>query len=806
MSAAVALEEGGDGWWDTLRRQDLRLVPAAATTWLGGLLGVRLAWPWAVACGTAGVLVGVLLALRCRRSPVLRLVAWTLLVSGVAVAASTGLRLRHDQANPLRVAAADGTRMALLVEVGEPASPVHSVGFGSRRAGVRAEVLHGTVLAVRRAAGWTAADGAIVLITPVRGWEHLLRGQRVTVRGRLAPPYPGQAAVAVVRVSEQPAGVAPASAVQRAAEVFRAGLRTAAASMSGPSRGLLPGLVIGDRSTLSEQVAQDFRTSGMAYLTAVGGWHFMIVIGAVLLLLRLLRAPPQLSALIGGAVLLAFLEIAGPRPSVLRAAVMVAVLLLAMATGRSRSTVGALCAAVIGLVLAKPSFAADTGFALSVLATGALLLAVPPLVRLLRRRGIPAGFAELLAVATAAHLATAPVIAAEFGAFSTVSVLANVLAEPAFVPAMVLGTLAMAASPLAPPVAASLAQLAQPATGWLIGVAHWTAGVPAASIPWPEGWPGALALIAAIAGAVLLLRLRKARVLLLVCAVSAVLLFVPARIIGLGWPPDRWAMVDCDVGQGDAEVLATDRPHRAVLVDTGPDPEAVAGCLHRLGITHVPLVVLSHLHADHVGGLAAVLRHQQVGAVAVGVSRQPAWAWQQVRQEARAAHVPIVQLRRGEQLSWPGLTLRVLGPEPEDALPDDGDDSGTAINDTSVVLKAVTAAGRVLLTGDIELRAQADLLADGADVTADILKIPHHGSRYSAPKFLAAVHARIAVASAGQGNPYGHPSPVTLRRLRADGATVLCTNRAGDIAIVAGASGPLVVRRGDPRPPPDAGP
>jgi competence protein ComEC len=309
-------------------------------------------------------------------------------------------------------------------------------------------------------------------------------------------------------------------------------------------------------------------------------------------------------------------------------------------------------------------------------------------------------------------------------------------------------------------------------------------------------------MAASIVAAGWVLRRRRVRVLVAVALLGLVLFFVPGRVVRPGWPPEGWAMVDCDVGQGDAEVLATATPGRAVLVDTGPDPAYVEACLDRLGVTRIPLIVFSHLHADHIGGLAGALAGRSVGAIAVGASRVPAWAWDQVRALAAQAHVPVLQLRRGQRLSWPGLSFRVIGPEPEDALATGATDDGTAINNTSVVLLARTRAGTVLLSGDVERQSQLDLLADGAPVRADVLKIPHHGSRYSAEKFLEAVHARIAVASAGKGNPYGHPSPVTLRELHQDGALVLRTDQDGSVAILPGRDGPVALTRGDPLPAP----
>jgi competence protein ComEC len=267
-----------------------------------------------------------------------------------------------------------------------------------------------------------------------------------------------------------------------------------------------------------------------------------------------------------------------------------------------------------------------------------------------------------------------------------------------------------------------------------------------------------------------------------------------------GWPPPGWAVVACDVGQGDAIVLATGRPGWVVLVDAGPDDGPVDACLDRLGVQGIALVVLSHLHADHVGGLAGALRDRAVGGVAVGPVREPGWALQDVAAAASGAGVPVVALAAGRRLLWPALTLDVIGPRHPAAFVD-GDD-GTAVNDGSLVLRARTPAGSVLLTGDVELAAQADLLASGADLRADVLKMPHHGSRYTSVAFLNAVSPRAVLVSVGAGNRYRHPDPGLIGGLERAGAAVRRTDLTGDVAVVGSSVDLELVSRGSPLPAP----
>jgi competence protein ComEC len=805
---------------------DVRLLPAAAAVWLATLLGLDLGWVWTVVCATAfAAIAGLVLVTRrpvaappstllvlaartpATRRSALRTGAWAVLLCALLTATWTGARVHAAQANPLIGLAARGGWVDLRVTLTDLPKPIMSVGFASRPGGARSVLIPADAEAVTDDHGTTprSAYGPVLLIAPTRNWSGLLRGQELDASGDITVPLPSSAGggpVAVLRVRGPPTHVTPPSAVQHAADVLRRGLRTASAGLPDDDRGLLPAVVVGDRTGVTQPVLDDFRLSGMDYLMAVGGLHFMVVCGAVLWSLRRIGVGPRICAVVTGGVLITFGEVAGGEPNVLRAGLMVGVTLLALATGRARSALSALAGSIIVLLLGRPEFATDVGFALSVLATAAMVTLARPTARALERRGVPGGVAELLAVALVAQVATAPLIAAAYGQLSVPSLLANALVEPAFVPAMLLGALAMGCAVASPWLAAVVAHVALPEVAWLRIVAHHTARLPGSAISWPTGWWGGAALAAVLGAVVVALRFRRLRALMAAVLVGLFVAVVPARLFAPTWPPPSWAMVDCDVGQGDGEVLATGQPGRVVVVDTGPDDEAIEDCLTRLDVDSIPLVVLSHLHADHVGGLPAVLRDWTVGAVAVGPTRVPDWAWTGVRRETSAARVPLVELAPGEHLSWPGLALDVLGPDPGDSWPGGDDPSGTIVNNSSLVLRAITAAGRVLLTGDIELAAQADLLRSGVDITADVLKIPHHGSRFSAPEFLDATHARIAVASVGAGNPYGHPSPLTLGRLTADGALVLRTDEDGDVAIVPGPTGPAAVRRGDPRPPP----
>jgi competence protein ComEC len=774
-------------------RHDLRLVPAALVGWAVVFCGLHLGSIAAVGLGAAGMLVGGAAALRGRSSTILAM-------AGVvaALALAVGTQTWQVEHHPVRAAAERGSAATVTVRLDDDPRAVASPGYGGRPPEPQQVVIRAELESAKTAGQQWRTGGRVILLAPAGGWIGLLPGQHVRATGLLAPPDRPDLTVAVLRVRGGPQVLSAPTAVQRVAERLRSGLRVAAKVLDPEPAGLLPALVVGDTSAMVPAVQADFRAAGLTHLVAVSGTNVAILCGAILGLARLARLGPRTAVVLAGVVLVGFVVLCRPSPSVLRAAVMGAVALLALVLGRRRSAVPALCAAVLVLLVADPALGADPGFALSVLATGALVLLAPGWVDALRRRGMPPGIAEALVVPTAAHVVTAPVVAGLSGQLSLVAILTNLLATPAVAPATVLGVLAAVIGALRPGAAAVVVHLAGPPVSWLVDVGHQGAAVPGGVVQWPAGTLGALLLALIVVVILLAMRAPRLRVLAAAGLAGALLILVPTRFIAPGWPAAGWAMVSCDIGQGDAAVLATADPGRAVLVDTGPDPGLVSGCLDRLGVRRLALVVISHLHADHIGGLAGALHGRAVSAVALGPGRSPPWAFAQVLRIAAAARVPVVALTAGQRLAWNGLTLEVLAPLGN--LPSVQDHQaevdGTAVNNTSVVIKATTTVGRVLLTGDVELDAQADLLASGQDLRADVLKVAHHGSRFNAEQFLAAVRPRVAIISVGANNRYGHPSQHVIDVLTAAGARVMRTDLNGDVAVTDAPSLQVVARGG----------
>ncbi|MFF4251841.1 ComEC/Rec2 family competence protein [Streptomyces sp. NPDC001663] len=817
---------------------DLRLVPPALAAWATAAVMLDATVGWVVGVAVVCLIAaGVLLAVRrcgarvgppaSRAWPRVSVAAVLLCVTAAAV--SAGLHGADLRRGPVPGLAEQYATVTAEVEVtadprltrprikGDHLAPASVVIEGEVRKVAQAD---GTAVVTRapvlmivdarsRGAGrhfdgvtqgsFRPGAGAEPSAGPQRSpWLELLPSTRVRVVARLAPAVVGGdrvAAVLRVRGKAGPEVVGGPSGAQRFAGRLRGGLREATEGLSADARALLPGLVVGDTSRITPELDEAFKETDLAHTLAVSGSNLTIILalligppGMAQLVERRglaprLGIPLRTTALFGGALTLGFVVVCRPDPSVLRAAACGAVVLLALATGRRRSLIPALATAVLLLVLYDPWLARSYGFVLSVLATGALLTLAPRWSEALRRRRVPPRLAEGLAAAAAAQALCAPVVAVLSARVSLVAVPCNLLAEIAVAPATVLGFAALATAQVVMPVAKVLAWCASWPAEWIAGIARTGAALPGGGVDWPGSWSGA-ALLALVTVAVLLVgrRLLRRPWLCAACGVLLVLVVVqpPLTRVITGWPPPGWRFAMCDVGQGDATVLAAG-DGSGVVVDAGPDPTLVDHCLRTLGITRVPLVVLTHFHADHVAGLPGVLRGRSVGAIETTGFEEPADQVEFVRKEAAAGHIPLTRAVAGERRRAGSLSWQVLWPPPRPAPDPDGP------NDASVAMLVRSAGLRILLLGDLEPPAQQALLRspEGALLGGvDVLKVAHHGSAYQDPELIRRVAPRLALISVGRDNPYGHPAPSTLAALRDEGAVVLRTDRDGALAVV----------------------
>ena len=638
------------------------------------------------------------------------------------------------------------------------------------------------------------------LIGPEEQVEDLVIGSKLELRTSLRPGRLLRGVGFVMNSRSDLLVTSSAPWWQRVASELRAGLVMSSAHLPSDAAALLPGLTLGDTSVESEDLSESMRAAGLAHLTAVSGANVAIVVGAVLLVTKLFGLPrPVIFACCFLAIGM-FAVLVRFEPSVLRASVMAAIALVALVLGRVRLPSAALITAVALLLLVDPWLALSWAFALSVSATAGIIWLSPLVVGALKRRlpGLPRGLPEAFALTFSAQLATAPLTSALGTNSFIVGVPANLLAAPA-VPFITIGGLVVTfLTPVSAQLGQLIATLVSAPTQWVGVVARVGANSPVANWPWPSGLAGVVATVTLfLLFALALLAWHRGRkaALSFVGAVGLVAGLVTAILLtksggsSLGrpftsWPPNDWLAVSCDVGQGDALVFKVDE-RQALVVDVGADPDLIDGCLQRLSIDSVPVVILTHFHSDHAGAIGPVLK-RDVQSIGVTALRSPQLVAEMVGAEASRAGADLIELSAGDRFEVGGVGVQVIWPPSpiESALTL----SSSPENDASLVLivrqqfEDELGSFTTLVTGDIEEFAQGALARNWGFGPIDLFKVPHHGSVVQDHRLPGLTGARTAVISVGDDNSFGHPSQKTLDLLEISAMQVFRTDLSGDVA------------------------
>jgi competence protein ComEC len=536
------------------------------------------------------------------------------------------------------------------------------------------------------------------------------------------------------------------------------------------------------------------------------------------------------------AAIVLYTILAGASPSVLRAAVMAGVALLARETGRPGTAARALAWAVVILLLVGPATVADAGFQLSAAATAGLLAWGTPLAARLRARlpHLPGFIVEGLAVSLAAQAATLPIVLLSFGRLAPLSPLLNLLVVPLVPLAMATGTLALLGGLLAgagaPAVVATLLGLPGALViGLMVMLVQAAADLPFAGVTLP---PPAGAALGGLAAAMLVVAGARRRIAGMfgprrprtprsrrrprpgaaspptarpkrpdqrplhsdraVRALATVLaLVVATAVVAAAARPDgRVHVVVLDVGQGDAILVETPRGGR-LLVDGGPDPDRLLVALDARippWDRRIDLVVLTHPHEDHVGGLPLLIERYRVGRLVEPGMTGPGPGYAALETALARRGMRSGLLSTGDRFALDDVSFRVLWPDPG-VVPRAPPDTGTGINNVSIALLGTFGAQRFLLTGDAEEGIDPILVARGLP-HVDVLKVAHHGSRTATTDaLLSATRPAVALVSVGAKNTFGHPAPATLSRLAAHGVTTWRTDLDGTLDVALDGSG-----------------
>ena len=550
-------------------------------------------------------------------------------------------------------------------------------------------------------------------------------------------------------------------------------LLAAIAPATDPARSLIAGVVCGRSSELRAQPAGDwFSVTGTAHLIAVSGSHLAIVGFVIESALQKTRCSRGLQRALLAVTLVAYAAFTGASPSAVRACCMVAATLVANGAGRRQHGLSALLATMSMFVLLRPTVLFEMGFQLSCASVFAILCFCPYATYALGELGVPSGVASMLSVTLCSQLATLPITIPAFGTFSLIAPLANAVIGP------VVSVLLAVSVVLVP---CSIVLLLRP---WVLMVPMLAArcalffeqlfaAIPGASVSVP---PDSIWIyLVPLSLTVLLVwwprpRVRPMTAGLLCLVFAAVVPYVY-------W--DRFAppsVTILDVGQADAILI---RQGSAVaLVDCGLD-ERVVTALVRNNVHHIDAVFVTHWDEDHWGGLPDVLEQFSVGTIAMAAD-----ALEDAPAEvSNRSGVEYRQVRRGDAVDIGAFCARVMWPfESVD---------GEGNEDSLVLLLTYAQEGkslRMLLTGDAELDQEREFAQEVGDI--DVLKLGHHGSKVSVDgELLDVLRPELSIASAGEGNRYGHPSDACVESVREAGGAFACTIEHGDITITPTAKG-----------------
>lgn len=459
---------------------DVRLVPAALTSWTVTAAGIvwSIGGMLAACCAVWAVAAGVLWwhsVRRPERAPRLRAISAGLLGIGVVgVGFGLAIAVRVDSVGRHPITEAFGTSTSVTVT---PSESALSLGRGRL-------MFRGTLQRLND----DEMSGRVVVFARASDFDEPMVGQPVRFAAHITQPTRHDLTVAVLNAKGRPA-VGRAGLMQRVAHRVRDRFAAAVRAMlPADQAAMLPALVLGDTSAVTAETSREFRMAGMTHLMAVSGANVTIVCAAVLFSARLVG--PRAAVVLAAMVLAAFVIVVQPTASVLRAAVMGAIALLGVLSSRRRQAIPALSATVLVLMVVAPALAVDIGFALSVIATAALVVVAPIWSRRLCERGCPKPLADVLAVAGVAQVVTAPLIAGISGRVSLVAVVANIAVTAVIAPITVLGSAAAALVVGWPAGAQLLIRFTGPELWWVVRVAHWVAAVPGATVPVPAGAGG----------------------------------------------------------------------------------------------------------------------------------------------------------------------------------------------------------------------------------------------------------------------------------------------------------------------------
>ena len=556
-------------------------------------------------------------------------------------------------------------------------------------------------------------------------------------------------------------------------------------NLSGGPAGLLKGVLLGAKHAVPEEVKTAFAQTGVNHVLAVSGLHVGLIAGAVFFILKILGIGRGITATLTIFALVLYALITGLPPSVVRASTMGCVALLGIVGQRDIDGGNILGIAGLGLLIARPQDLFDVGFQLSFVATGGILIFYRPLRDFLpeKKGWYDTCIAGPLAVSLAAQATTLPFVVAYFGLVSVIGLMANLIVVPLIGVGVALGLLTVLSFACWEPLATILN-----AANWLILSGTIKCAKFMAEPEWAafEVARPSWVIFAIYLVLIPLIHPTVRRLWGTYCLIIALVLANIGIWKNIWQTESALEIYFLDVGQGDAiffkypngRTLLVDGGIRTHYTDMGE--RVILPFLKSQNIDHIDVVVGSHPHADHIGGLISVLEQISVGYYLDAGQHVDSVTGKRLEKIVKTKGIRYQAVAAGDSLvGIGGLVLH-----PTSTYVSDSGSAPDGLNNGSVVIRIVYRETAILLTGDIEHETDSDLMLWNHRLRSDILKAAHHGSRTSStPEFLAGVNPSVVAISCGINNKFRHPSPEVVQRFRDMGIQIWRTDHSGAIAM-----------------------
>ncbi|MDR3127803.1 MAG: ComEC/Rec2 family competence protein [Bifidobacteriaceae bacterium] len=633
-----------------------------------------------------------------------------------------------------------------------------------------------------------------------------------------------------------------ASGLDYITNVIRAAFIDMTDKLNPVGRALVPAIALGYTNNFDDNLSDNFKISGLTHLVAISGSHFVIIISLIGVILLAFNIKKTIAAGIEIICILAFMSLVHPQPSVIRAAFMGIIGLVGLILQRKSLALTALSATIITLLIIDPYLATSYGFAMSCSAALGIILLTPKLTILLSRF-IGKTIASIVSVTLAAQFFCGPIIILIYPFFTPYTLMANFLATPFVAPATILGVLSALISPLIPQMAYILAFSSTIFAYPLYIISKLISFLPLAKLAWVNGLIGCLLMILlniilywTISGKIWNNTYKKIKKVLpafiesklsllytditqkikhykvvflqkpILILTLIALLFIPLVITGSIILPKyfittidpNWKIAACNIGQGDASVIKTSQ-NSAIVIDVGSDNNKINNCLSDLNIQTIDLLILSHWHDDHVGGLLGAINNRQTKQAIVSNLETPTGESKLGYNKLQSENIPTSQAKEGEsgyyidnntnhKIQWyifqtlkSNKTKSNINTNSQTSTKSTNNEDSFS-NDSSVGVIIYSNNLKAIFLGDMEKQAQAEALKRLKQLNMgefDILKVAHHGSKTQNNDLAKLINPKIAIFEVGRDNSYGHPNDKTINLFTNLGSQIIRTDIDG---------------------------